>query len=164
ATSCCGSWRATTPTCSGCSTRSSTTGTSPAPTPSSRWPSGSRTGPGRSWQRPSSGAAATRARCGKPARLVGPHWKSCPAPGRACTPGMGLGDHGGDMTTTRERSDRLVELVDTAWQRGWRPIELHGYIERHCRTLTTKVLDDTIAANLARYAAPTIHEAWHDHL
>lgn len=68
------------------------------------------------------------------------------------------------MTTTRERSDRLVELVDTAWQRGWRPIELHGYIERHCRTLTTKVLDDTIAANLARYAAPTIHEAWHDHL
>lgn len=67
-------------------------------------------------------------------------------------------------TATRERCERLVELVDTAWQRGWRPADLHGYVGRHWDALTAKVLGDAMAANLARYARPTVDEGWHDHL
>jgi hypothetical protein len=69
-----------------------------------------------------------------------------------------------DMEGTRERCDRLVELVDTAWQRGWRPADLHGYVGRHWDALTAKVLGDAMAANLARYARATVDEGWHDHL
>ena len=68
------------------------------------------------------------------------------------------------MTTTRARCDRLVGLVDTAWQRGWRPADLHGYVGRHWDALTGKVLGDAMAANLARYAPATVDDGWHDHL
>jgi hypothetical protein len=73
--------------------------------------------------------------------------------------------HGtGQDNETRERCDRLVGLIDTAWQRGWRPADLHGYVARHWDSLTTKVLADAMAANLARYARATVHDGWHDHL
>ena len=66
--------------------------------------------------------------------------------------------------STRARCDRLVELVDIAWQRGWRPADLHGYVGRHWDALTAKVLGDAMAANLARYARATVDEGWHEHL
>ncbi|MGA8046066.1 MAG: DUF2786 domain-containing protein [Dermatophilaceae bacterium] len=70
----------------------------------------------------------------------------------------------GTNTATRARCERLVELVDTAWQRGWRPADLHGYVGRHWDSLTARVLGDAMAANLARYARATVDENWHDHL
>ncbi|KAB7743227.1 DUF2786 domain-containing protein [Nostocoides sp. F2B08] len=73
--------------------------------------------------------------------------------------------HGtGGEQGTRARCDRLVGLVDTAWQRGWRPADLHGYVARHWDALTAKVLGDAMAANLARYAPATVTAGWHDHL
>ena len=73
--------------------------------------------------------------------------------------------HGtGGEQSTRIRCDRLVGLVDAAWQRGWRPADLHCYVGRHWDALTAKVLGDAMAANLARYAPGTVSEGWHDHL
>lgn len=65
---------------------------------------------------------------------------------------------------TRDASRCLGELVGRAWESGWEPADLHGYVHKHWDAVTVKVLRDAVAADLDRYAAATVDPRWHDQL
>lgn len=66
--------------------------------------------------------------------------------------------------TPGEDCQRLGELLRSAWERGWQPADLHGYVSKQWDALTVKVIGDAIAADLARHAAATVDPRWHDQL
>lgn len=54
----------------------------------------------------------------------------------------------------------LGELVRAAWEQGWQPADLHRYAKRTWDGLTTAVLGDAVAADLATYAPATVDPRW----
>lgn len=66
--------------------------------------------------------------------------------------------------SAQEQCGRLGELLDGAWDVGWQPGDLHGYVGRHWDALTVRVLGDAMAADLARYAPTTVDDRWHAQL
>lgn len=66
--------------------------------------------------------------------------------------------------TVLERSRRVDELLERAWDTGWQPRDLHAYVQRHWDGLTVKMLGDAMAANLAGYAPGTVDDHWRTQL
>lgn len=65
---------------------------------------------------------------------------------------------------TGDLRERLGDLIEQAWDKGWEPMDLHRVALRNTKPAAISLLGDLIAADLARYAAATVEERWHAQL
>jgi hypothetical protein len=54
-------------------------------------------------------------------------------------------------------SDRVVE---TAWRRGWQPVDVHRIVKRQAGQPLARLAVDAVAAQMRQYAAATVDERW----
>lgn len=61
---------------------------------------------------------------------------------------------------TGDLGQRLGDLIEQAWDRGWEPMDLHRVALRNTKPAAVALLGDLVAANLGSYAAVTVEERW----
>lgn len=61
---------------------------------------------------------------------------------------------------TGDLGQRLEQLLEEVWTRGWEPADLHRAVGRDGNAIATQLLGDLMAANLAGYAPATVEDRW----
>lgn len=54
----------------------------------------------------------------------------------------------------------LGQMIGNAWRAGWLPVDVWEYVRREFDDAVASLLVDTIAADVAKYAAATVHDRW----
>jgi len=72
------------------------------------------------------------------------------------TPGGAVGRR----IVNRALADWSDRLVESAWTRGWQPNDLHRTVRRQGSPRQVRLAVDAVAAQMRRYAAPTVDEQW----
>lgn len=75
-----------------------------------------------------------------------------------------FGDAHGRGLITRVASDMMCDQVDSAWQRGWQPVDLDRLVGRSLKQPERTLLGDAMADHLSQYAASTVDPEWHGQL
>ncbi|MDV6012568.1 DUF2786 domain-containing protein [Haloechinothrix sp. LS1_15] len=58
----------------------------------------------------------------------------------------------------------LAEGAESAWQRGWQPLDVRELARRRCPAKATRLVVDAIAADAAQYPSVGLHPRWQEQL
>jgi hypothetical protein len=80
---------------------------------------------------------------------------------RDCAAALSHGDRSFEPAILSAAADlALRQVIGMLWPTGWLPVDLWQVIRRRLHDPAPSLLTDALAAEIAQYAPPTVHERW----